>query len=292
MRERVVVLGSSGNRTNVELVLAWRGLGVDVELVGPIDARRRVGAGTVALGRLDVLPGLDGIEPGLLEFFLLWRSGVRVLNTPRALLAAHDKLRTDRALTARGLPHPTTVHVRPGETPALEPPFVVKPRFGSWGRDVFRCETPDDVAAVLAKVSERPWFRRHGALVQELVPPRGRDLRVLVAGGRVVGCVERRSPPGEWRTNVALGGRVCSADPPEQACALGIAAAEAIGADFVGVDLLPRPSGEYVVLELNGAVEFMPEYGLSGGDVYRDVAEALGLAASRSLAAQSVGVRT
>jgi RimK family alpha-L-glutamate ligase len=283
MRERVVVVGSSGNRTNVELVVAWRGLGVDAG---------RVDAGTVALGRLDVLPGLDGVEPGLLELFLLWRSGGRILNTPRALVAAHDKLRTARALSARGLPHPKTMHVRGGETPALEPPFVVKPRFGSWGRDVFRCETPDDVTSVLGHVRERPWFRRHGALVQELVPPRGHDLRLLVAGGRVVGCVERRSAPGEWRTNVALGGVVCPADPPERARALGLAAAEAIGADFVGVDLLPLPSGGYIVLELNGAVEFMPQYALSGGDVYRDLAEALDLAASRSLEAQSVGVRT
>ncbi|MFN2627451.1 MAG: hypothetical protein ABR569_02290 [Gaiellaceae bacterium] len=42
-------------------------------------------------------------------------------------------------------------------------------------------------------------------LVQELVPPLGHDLRLVVPGGRVVGA--RRTPrPHEWRTNVALGG--------------------------------------------------------------------------------------
>jgi hypothetical protein len=40
-----------------------------------------------------------------------------------------------------------------------------------------------------------------------------------------------------------------------------IAAATAIGAELVGVDLLPVGPGQHVVLELNGAVDFAPVYG-------------------------------
>ena len=279
MRERVVVLGSSENRTNVELVAEWCALGIEAELVAPTEARSCVDRGTVAVARLDVLPGLDGVEPGLFELLLLERAGeTRVLNTARALLAAHDKRRTARLLAAAGIPQPATVHVRAGEIPELEPPLVVKPPFGSWGRDVFRCESWTDVTRVLRDVRDRTWFRRHGAVLQELVPPRGHDLRLLVAAGRVVGAVERISAPGEWRTNVALGGTVRPVEPSGTARTLACRAAQAIGGDFVGVDLLPRDVDDYVVLELNGAVEFMPEYGLGGGDVYRDVAEALDLA--------------
>jgi hypothetical protein len=56
---------------------------------------------------------------------------------------------------------------------------------------------------------------------------------------------------------------------------VAIAAAGAIKADLVGVDLLPTSDHGYVALELNGAVDFTPEYSLENGDVFADVAEVL-----------------
>ena len=103
----------------------------------PAQAVTRLGSGDVALGRLDVLETLDGVEPGLWTLERLAAAGVRVLNGRRALSVAHDKLATAAALAAAGVLHPWTVHVAPWlPLPRLEPPLVLKPRFGSWGRDV------------------------------------------------------------------------------------------------------------------------------------------------------------
>jgi [lysine-biosynthesis-protein LysW]--L-2-aminoadipate ligase len=137
---------------------------------------------------------------------------------------------------------------------------VLKPRFGSWGRDVEQCTTPDDLDAALVRLQRKPWFREHGALAQELVEPRGWDMRLVVAGGRVVGAACRIARSGEWRTNAALGAQVEPVEPPPLARALALAAARAARADLVGVDLLPTPNGGFVVLELNGAVDFRPVY--------------------------------
>jgi len=125
-------------------------------------------------------------------------------------------------------------------------------------------------------VRERPWFRRHGALLQELLPSPGRDLRLLVAGGDVIGAGERLAAPGEWRTNVSLGGTKRPVDPPPRARQLARAAAAAVGGDLVGVDLLPV-GADYAVVELNGAVDFDEGYSRSG-DLYLRIARALGLA--------------
>jgi glutathione synthase/RimK-type ligase-like ATP-grasp enzyme len=61
---------------------------------------------------------------------------VVVLNRAGALFSAHDKLSTALRLSTRALPHPRTAHVEAPADPAFGFPVVVKPRFGSWGRDV------------------------------------------------------------------------------------------------------------------------------------------------------------
>ena len=106
------------------------------------------------------------------------------------------------------------------------------------------------------------------------MPLLGHDLRVVVAGGDVIGAVKRVAKPGEWRTNVALGAKRVPIDPSPAACELALAAAAAIGADLLGVDLLPVGPGRDVVLELNGAVDFTHEYH-PGGDVYASAMRAL-----------------
>lgn len=236
-----------------------------------------LGPGDTALARLDVLPSLEGVEEGLEDIDELVLAGVRVLNGRRALVRAHDKLRTAACLVTARVPHPKTVHLpRAGAPVGLPLPFVLKPRFGSWGVDVFLCETENALEAVLDEIRDRPWFVRHGAVLQEFVPAAGRDTRVLVAGGQVVGAVQRVAAPGEWRTNVALGAAREPVTPSPEASRLAIAAANAIGAHFVGVDLLPH-SGGNVVLEINGAVEFDRVYDLAGQDVYAEIAGALAL---------------
>jgi gamma-F420-2:alpha-L-glutamate ligase len=211
-----------------------------------------------------------------------------VLNEPTPILNAHDKLRTAMLLGQAGIPHPRTAHLRIGEQLPLAPPVVVKPRFGSWGQDVVRCDSEADAPALIAWLEAREWFQRQGAIVQELVPPVGHDLRVVVAGGVVVGAEIRVAAPGDWRTNISLGGvhrRI--AVPSPDATALALASVRALGGDFFGVDLLPTESG-YTVIEVNAAVDFDSGYSLPGSDVFADIAAALDLPVAEERASRLV----
>jgi glutamate carboxypeptidase len=278
---RIALVGRDTSTTNVELVAAWRALGLKIALVAPHELCDWLKPGDIVLGRLDVLPTVDAVEPGLLDLLRAEWQGFRVLNNASALAAAHDKLLTARLLSKASLPQPRTAHLAPGGPfPDVRPPLVLKPRLGSWGVDVVRCETDADLAEALPEVRARPWFRRRGALVQALVETDSRDLRLVVANGKVIGAARRIAAPGEWRTNISLGGTLVPLEAPADAAALGIAAAQAIGADLVGIDLLPTPNG-YLVLELNGAADFELVYSPPGRDIFEDTARALGLAAAK-----------
>jgi RimK family alpha-L-glutamate ligase len=288
---RVYVIGSLTNETNAELVEAWCSRGVNAGLLPAHLVGAVIRPGDVALGRLDVLPTLDGVESGLIELRRLEGRGVSVLNSAVALCAVHDKLLTARRLAKAVIPHPRTAAWRGAGAPPLETPFVLKPRFGSWGRDVILCRDEAELERSLDGLRERAWFRRHGVLVQELLPSRGYDLRLLVAGGEVVGAGERVAASGEWRTNISLGGSLRPADPPGDARSLAVAAAAAVGGDFVGVDVLPVDGAGHVVLELNGAVEFDARYSLGHRDVYAEAARALGLDAKADAERVATGRR-
>jgi len=91
------------------------------------------------------------------------------------------------------MPHPRTGWVRTAEEALpVPPPLVVKPRFGSWGKDVFRCGAEREARRLLRMLAGRRWFRRHGAcklgaaaaaaVGGDLV---GVDLLPLAAGGYV-----------------------------------------------------------------------------------------------------------
>jgi RimK family alpha-L-glutamate ligase len=287
--KNVAIIGRDANKTNVALVRRWRAHGLDARLLSPSEARRVLRPGDVGVARLDVLPTLDGIEEGLFELLELAANGVRIVNNARSLVNAHDKLRTGRCLAAAGVPHVPTLHVRARDEVTLPPPLVVKPRFGSWGIDVMRCDDVESIDAVFATIARRRWFGRHGAIVQPLMPPMGRDLRILVANGEMVGAEGRVAARGEWRTNISVGGGHLALVPGSDAIKLAVAAAAATGGEFVGVDLMPTFGG-HVVLEVNAAVEFDVNYA-TDGDVFAYAAAALGLVAPPVDVPLAVGLR-
>jgi glutathione synthase/RimK-type ligase-like ATP-grasp enzyme len=198
---RLAIVANALSPTNRRLVLAARAAGLDTVFLPPRVAERTLGAGDVALGRIDVLPTLDGPEPGLQSLRALEERDVLVLNRAGALFAVHDKLTTALRLAAFGLPHPRTVYVG-GAQDGFAFPVVVKPRFGSWGNEVTLCRDGDALARCFRRI------RRE-----------------------VVGAVQRVAAPREWRTNVALGASRATVVPPPRACELALRAASAFGID-------------------------------------------------------------
>jgi ribosomal protein S6--L-glutamate ligase len=239
---------------------------------------RRLSAG-VAAGPAP-LADFDGVlvrtmPPGSLEqvvfrMDLLHRAaalGVRVLNPPRPVEICVDKYLATALLEAAGLRVPPTVACQHADTAleafaALGGDVVVKPLFGSEGRGMVRVSDPE-----LAWRTFRTLERTQSVLyLQQFIRHPGWDLRVFVLGGRVLTAMRRRSR-GDWRTNVAQGGRGEPArlEPEEERLALR--AAQALGAVAAGVDLLPAPSGPPYILEVNAVPGWRALGPVTGVDV-------------------------
>ena len=180
------------------------------------------------------------------------KRGVPVMNSPRAIERPVDKFYTTALLQEAGLPTPETV-VCEGAADAMAAVLamgdvIVKPIFGSMGHGMVRVSDPDVAFRVVRSLEQT----RAVFYVQRAVDHNGRDVRVFVVGGRVLGAIERRASDGDWRTNVSRGGSARSFELPPAWEQLSLRAAAAVGADYAGVDLLPSRDGAVFVLEVNG----------------------------------------
>src|SRR3954469_68837 len=107
------VIAQQASEANLGLAVA-QVAGIEVALLRPAQALIELHVGDVALGRLDVLPSVDGVEPGFWALAELERLGGTVLNGDTALANCHDKIACARALELAGLPHPNTGYLAVG----------------------------------------------------------------------------------------------------------------------------------------------------------------------------------
>ena len=187
------------------------------------------------------------------------RRGVRLVNGPETIDLVADKLHPMQRLARAGLPIPATMLGKfPIDADVIESelgfPVIVKTLRGTRGTGVLKCEDRsqfEDLAGLLASAEAKADF-----LFQHYVrSSHGRDVRVLVIGGRVVAAMERRAPPGHFKSNVSLGGVGISYAPTGEMAELAARAADALGLEIAGIDILFDDDG-YRICEANSAPGF------------------------------------
>ena len=88
------------------------------------------------------------------------------------------------------------------------------------------------------------------AVAQQYIANDGWDVRILIVGSEAF-AMRRVAADGEWRTNISRGGRAELFTPPTEWIELAHAAAQALGANIAGVDILPGSDESVWVLEVN-----------------------------------------
>ncbi|XP_069775033.1 beta-citrylglutamate synthase B [Narcine bancroftii] len=190
----------------------------------------------------------------------LEKMGCRLANRPQAILHCVNKFWTFQELAGHGIPLPDTFSYGGHENfskmiDEAEPlgyPVVVKNTRGHRGKAVF-------LARDKHHLSDLSHLIRHDApyLFQKYVKEsHGKDIRVVMVGGRVIGAMLRCSTDGRMQSNCSLGGVGVLYQLSEQGKQLAIQVSNILGMDICGIDLLRKDDDSFVVCEANANVGF------------------------------------
>ena len=263
---RMLVLSRNASLYSTSrVVLAARARGHAVEVIDPLAfqivvtrGKPQLHLGGAPVERPDVvLPriGASITNYGLAVVRQFDMMGVPVLNGAVAIARSRDKLRALQLLTRRRIDVPTTVCARSpaGLEAALEMvggcPAIVKLQQGTQGIGTMIAETPQAVASLL----ETLWAMGQDIVLQEYIhESRGRDVRAIVVGGRVVAAMRRTAKAGEFRSNLHRGGLGLGVKLDRRWRAAAVAATRVMGLEVAGVDMLEAKAGPKII-EINSS---------------------------------------
>ncbi len=217
----------------------------------------REGAAEELTRRYDLCVYLDKdrYAPRILE-----TRGMRLFDRAEAVELCDDKMLTHIALAGK-VPMPQTYFAplcyKADAAPQdageigekLGYPLVVKECFGSFGEQVYLARDGEELASLSARLRMRPH------IYQELIgESAGKDLRVIAVGGEVAACMMRTSK-GDFRSNIAAGGRGEPFAATEEVRRIARVVSETLRLDYCGIDLLFGKEG-MLLCEVNSNAFF------------------------------------
>lgn len=242
----------------------------------------------------DIASGKTVANEALPPFAIFWdkdvrlaktleAAGMKLFNSAGSIELCDDKSLTHIALMNR-VPQPKTVLIpltfpRVGYTDCaflekiadyLGFPFVIKQCFGSFGAGVYLARNMDEAKAALMKTAGG------AAIAQQYIASSfARDIRAYVVGGSVVAAMLRHNESGDFRANVAQGGKADAYTLSEAQAALAVKTAQLLGCTFAGVDLLFGENGEMTVCEVNSNAHFAGISAATGVNIADKIIEAV-----------------
>ena len=176
-------------------------------------------------------------------------------NSSLSIVNSRDKLRSMQMLSRHhiGIPQTTFARHKADVLPAIErvggAPVVIKLLEGTQGVGVILAENVKVAEAIIETLQST----RQNVLIQKFVAEsKGRDIRAIVVGDRVVAAMRRVAQGQEFRSNVHRGGRTEVVELSEDYLQTAVRAAQIMGLRIAGVDMLEGKDGPQV-MEVNSS---------------------------------------
>ncbi|MEQ8818710.1 MAG: RimK family alpha-L-glutamate ligase [Sumerlaeia bacterium] len=210
------------------------------------------------------VPNYDAVIPrigasitfyGLAVIRQFEQMGVSVQNESLAISRSRDKLRSMQILSRHDVGIPTTAFVRAREDvlPAIAriggAPVIIKVLEGTQGIGVILADSVKIAQAIIETLQSA----RQNVLIQKFIAEsKGKDIRAIVVGDRVVAAMRRKAVGDEYRSNVHRGGTTEGVTLSPEYEHTAIRAAQIMGLSVAGVDMLEGETGPQV-MEVNSS---------------------------------------
>lgn len=177
------------------------------------------------------------------------------VNTAAGIATSRDKLRSLQVLSRHhvGIPKTTFVRDKKDVLPAIKrvggAPVIIKLLEGTQGIGVLLAESQRTAEGIIELLQSQ----KQNVLIQKFVAEsKGKDIRALVVGNRVVAAMRRVAQGQEFRSNVHRGGLMEAVELGEDYCRTAVRATQIMGLKVAGVDILEGKDGPQVV-EVNSS---------------------------------------
>lgn len=261
MRKVLIVINgyglADGIRNQVERLkeeFSKRNIETDVRKNTEVLTYIENGNTVVNLGKYDFVMYLDKDRyvAGLLE-----KSGYKLFNSIDSIIKCDDKMLTHISLADKGIKMPTSIsstlcYTDNGNREYLKTiidklglPMIVKENYGSLGKQVYLANNEKELEEIENKLIHVPH------IFQKFISSsKGKDFRVICVGGKAIAWMKRENK-NSYLSNLAQGGSAYNVDLPENYIEVAEKAAQILGLDYCGVDLLEGEDGEPIVSEVN-----------------------------------------
>lgn len=195
--------------------------------------------------------------------------GVYPLNESVAITRSRDKLRAMQLLSRKGIGLPVTgfAHAPDDIADLIQmvggAPMVIKLLEGTQGIGVVLAETTQAASSVIEAFMGLQAY----ILAQEFIKEaNGADIRCFVIGDKVVAAMKRQAKKGDFRSNLHRGGTASLVRITPEERSTAIRAANIIGLNVAGVDILRSNHGP-VVMEVNSTPGLEGIESVTGKDI-------------------------
>ncbi len=167
---------------------------------------------------------------------------------PESFSIVHDKLNTHLVLQESRIPMPTTYFASSSNAAEkilkrINYPVIMKLPKGTQGKGVLFADSYITAKTILDALTSL----RQPFIIQEYIETRGEDIRIIVAGDRVIASMKRKSGHDDIRSNIHAGGVGVKFTPDAVMKSIAIRTARILRADICGIDILESQKGPLVI---------------------------------------------